>query len=110
MSKSFKKVAEKNQRHKSVHNKEEHMYFAFSQELLCNKNDASIQDLFSRSADKEKKLKRLQELKRAKQMILEQETNHKFMQPNFVNDNYMDSFEKKQKDFEEELKRQKVRQ
>lgn len=81
MSKSYLKAMKKS-RHKMVIDWSENPYEGYSQRLLCNKTDTQIQDLFMVSAQAEKKLKRLQDLKRAKLQLLEYE------QFNQINLNY----------------------
>lgn len=58
MSKSFKKVTQRNRR-KIVRKKEERRYEAYSMDLVSNVNDPGVQLLYHGGVDHEKKQKQL---------------------------------------------------
>lgn len=69
MSKSFKRVTQNNRKKGSK--KDPHLYYeAYSPLLVHNKNDNQIQDLFAHSMDKEKRIRQLEDLKKAKEDLL----------------------------------------
>lgn len=72
MSKSFKKVTQRNRR-KIVRKKEERRYEAYSMDLVSNVNDPGVQLLYHGGIDHEKKQKQLQALKDAKRQLLDEE-------------------------------------
>mmetsp|Transcript_6705 Transcript_6705/g.11259 ORF Transcript_6705/g.11259 Transcript_6705/m.11259 type:complete len:206 (+) Transcript_6705:615-1232(+) len=73
-------------------------YQAYSPALIINKNDQAIQDLFAHSQSKEARLRKLEELKRARHQILNEKARpvRKLKSKGkgmgiHINDKYMDS-------------------
>ena len=76
LSDNFKEVAKSNQLLSKIKLKstEDLKYYeGYQTSLVCNQNDSQIQDLLVHSSSKEKRLQKLQELKKAKVLLLEEE-------------------------------------
>lgn len=85
-------MTEKNRqvRREVVRNKNEIWYASYSPDLVVNKDAAAVQELFRHSEDKEIRLKKLEQLKKAKIDLIEQEKM-------IYEENLSQQLEKKQK-------------
>lgn len=87
-SENFKRVTEKNRqiRREIVRKKNEMMYAGYSQDLVVNKERPELQDLFRHSEYKEDKLKKLEQLKKAKFDLIKHEFEIYQAKKNMKND------------------------
>ena len=74
-SENFKRVTQKNRqiRREIVRKKNEIIYSGYAQDLVVNKDRPELQDLFRHSEYKEDKLKKLEQLKKAKFDLIKHE-------------------------------------
>lgn len=84
MSQNFKEVTKLNKQ-----KREQPQYEGYKPDLVLNKSE--VQDLLVISSDKEKKLKQLEELRKAKKMLIEEEMALMKKRAKMgIKDNYMD--------------------